>query len=99
MNAERPGLTCCTAIRRPFPSGLAWAHSDSCTVARGQKVTESPTSGVLSPVEARKHAARASARHDLSTALTHEPGCLCGPSCQYLEAHADDTDDDGEMAL
>jgi hypothetical protein len=98
--SKPPRLTCCRPRWIPFPSGWCWTHSRYCPAPgrRGQKVVV-PTDAeriapddltLPEPVEDDGPLRRASFRE----ALRHPVGCRC-ETCEYLWAHADDDDDDG----
>lgn len=70
----RPTCSTCTPIRKPFPSGMAWAHSMDCKVKkqRGQKIVIKKRR--VEPQGVTKQNARAerirSQRHMAETART-----------------------------
>lgn len=37
---NRPRVPCCEPIRKPFPSGVAWAHPRWCREHPGAKIVE-----------------------------------------------------------
>lgn len=90
----RPHLPCCTPVRKPFPSGITWAHRNACPVGHGQKVGNEPTPlGERPPTPAEADRLRVTGQLALRAWLAHPDECPCY-GCGYVNAHLDDLDDE-----
>lgn len=78
-----PKIACCDPVRKPFPSGYAWAHRRSCPVGRGQKLGNEPRRGRPEP----------GSNGGVDSWLDHDVACTCY-DCSYVNAHLDDERED-----